>query len=611
VGQQIPVYSNDGVTLIGYRDSDTGIVTGLSGKPADSGPSTSLATQIGNSNSYITPVNGTTNGAPPGAVSYQTIPGYPGWSFWIDANGKSLGSTGPQGQFQPPAKVGSATGQLFKNVVGTTINTLGGNVAPGTNGPPGAPGTPESGTTGFSIPTAAKQFVNSIGAGGVADALSGGGGGGSLAPSDATNALQAALANASTIGNNAGNLAANYQPIAAPTIAGPGPISAATAAYGAPVQAGVATASQAQYQAAIHAQQVQAAQIAAIERAQAATVAATKVGPTALSNAAQIATGPEAEMRAHQLALADQYQNYIAGKEPSAAGIMLRQATDRNVANQYGLAAAASGMNTGLAQRTAMINAGEMNGNEAAQQAILRAQEIAQARGALSGIYDSTRGADIGLATNQAGFQQQTALANQSATNTSTLTQAQIDAARAQEQAQLTTGTSQFNAGQNNTRSIDQAQLSQAASLANQQANLSASTTNATLANQVALANAQYGTQASIANAGNVTQANSTSAQLANAISLANANNQTQANLTGAQLNTQVGIANGNNQVSTNALNQKAVNDLYGNQLTASGQQITGASNQADYYAKLAQAQAQKQASLVGAVSAVGAAALA
>lgn len=429
----------------------------------------------------------------------------------------------------------------------------------------------------------------------------GGAGGGALnsAPASVTDPIQAAIARSAAISDQQGQAAANYQPVAAPTVAGPGQIYAEFAQKGDPIQAAIAQAQAAEaaqvgqtvltpQQQAIQAQQIEAARIAQ-----------TQVGPTSLANAAQINTDPQAEMRAAQTGLVSGLQGAISGKEPSVAAIMLRNATDRNVANQYAMAQAANGMNTGFAQRTAMNNAAEMNQNAVMQQALLRAQEITAARGQLGSVLDSTRGADIGLATNQAGMQQQTNLANTGAQNTSTLTQAQIAAATATNQAQLQQGAATANQGANLQAGTTNATLGQQVALANAGAQNTTNQTNAQLTQGANLQNAQLGTQTAIANAGNQTQAATSSAQLANAVSLANANNQTQANVTGAQLGTQAAIATGNNQVSTNALNQKAVQDLTSNQLTGAGQAGQTAIGQGDVYAKLADAEAKRQAALL------------
>ena len=457
-----------------------------------------------------------------------------------------------------------------------------------------------------------------------------------------TDPIQAAIARQNAIADQAGQDRANFTATGAPTIATPAAIQASLAQQQQAIQAQQAQAQQAQAanvartaltpeQAAIQAQQIEAARIGQLQQAQVSNVGQTQVGPTAQAGAAQIDPALQAQIRQSQMGLVSGLEGAIAGKEPSAAEIMLRNATDRNVANQYALAQAATGMNTGLAQRTAMINAADASQQAIMQQALLRAQEIAAARGQLGGVLDSARGADIGLATNQAGLQQQANLANTGALNTSTLTQAQLSQQAAIQQAQLQQGASQFNAGQSNDAATANATLAQQAALANQQASMQAGTQNATLAQQVALANAgaqnqtyqqnaqlqqaanlqnaQLGTQASITNANNVTGANTASAQLANAVNLANAQNQSQANLATGQIQTQAAIANAGNAVATNNLNQKAQQDLAANQLTASGQAGQTSIGYGDVAAKMAEAEAKRQAALIGGISA-GAAAL-
>lgn len=555
--------------------------------------------------------------------------------------------------------------------------------------------------------SAAKAGVNSDGSVtpgyGTGNYGTPGAGGGGL-PADAISDVQNAIANQQRLGQQFNTMGNNYQPTAAPVAASPAAIQAAIAGTQAPIQAGNAQAQyaqaaqiaqtvQAQQQAAIRAQQVNspnlgpaalATQQAAIQaqmvpgahidpaaQAAYASIGRTMTGPTSLAD--QVNTAAQDQTREQQQQYIGGLNDTIAGKSPSVAEIMARNAMDRNIAGQYAMAAGASGMNTGLAQRTAMINAGNLNGDAIMQQALLRAQEIATARGQLGSALDSTRGQDLSLA----GMQEQQSQFNAGAQNTSTLTQAQLDAARATNMAQLESGTSQFNAGQTNARATNQAQLSQAADIANQGANLSAQTTNNTLDQQVALANqaarnqtdqqraimqqqamianqgatlsadtsnasmwnqvnlanaaagnatntanagftqaanlnnSSLGTQASIANANNTTSANTSNATLANAIQIANANNATQANVTGATLANNTNIANANNAVSTNALNQKAQQDLYGNAIAASGQQGTTSVGYANTYAELAKAAAMKDAAKTQAGGALLAAAVA
>jgi hypothetical protein len=280
-------------------------------------------------------------------------------------------------------------------------------------------------------------------------------------------------------------------------------------------------------------------------------------------------------------------------------GALLRAQEIANAQGQLGTnLAGVSGQDVGVAATQAQLQQQVALANQSATNTGAQAQLSADVQ---------TKLANAGFINTQnmtqAQLNQAINLANAGFRNTASTTQAQLDAAQAQLQAQLQTGTSQFNAGQVNTQNLNQAQLSQAAQLANQQANLAAGTTNATLAQQVQLANAaatnatntanagyaqaanlqnsQLGTQVSLDNANNTTSANTASAQLANAVNLANSQNQTQANLTTGQLQTQTNLANANNAVSTNALNQKATNDLASNQLTASGQNVTAANNQA------------------------------
>lgn len=402
-------------------------------------------------------------------------------------------------------------------------------------------------------------------------------------PPEIAQNIQGAIAQQNAIAAQMGQDRANYQNVAAPTAAGPGTIAAAMAGQVSPIQAGLANAMQAQ--AAQQAPAILTPQQAAI---QAQIAAAAQIAPTTLANAATLDPAQQAQMRAAQQGLISGLQGAINGTDPSIAAIMLRQATDRNVANQYALAQAANGMNTGLAQRTAMINAADMNQTAIAQQAMLRAQEIQAARGQLGSVLDSARGADIALATNQAGLQQQTNLANAGALNATAAQQAQLQQAAALQNAQLAQ-----QAGTTN------ATLAQQVALANSASQNDVNEQNAQLQQAAGLQNAQLGTQASIANAGNQTQANTASAQLANAVNLANANNQSQANTAAAQLNTQAAIANANNQVSTNALNQKAINDLTQNQLTATGQSGQTSVGYGNTYANLADAQAKRDAAVI------------
>lgn len=490
--------------------------------------------------------------------------------------------------------------------------------------------------------------------------LSGGGGAGATDPG-----IAAAAANSQSLGNKYSAAYDNFQPTAAPVaqaaqlaptvqaqqqaaIQYQNAQAAQIAAYqaaqqGAPVQAGMAQAGQAT-----------PAQIAANERAQASLAARTVLGPTALASQTQIApvdqatrtqlaptalsqsanidTSQEAQFRADQRGLVSGLQGTIAGTDPSVAALMLRQATDRNIANQYALAQSANGNQSGIALRQAMIGSSELNQQAIGQQALLRAQEIATARGQLGGVLDQGRTQDLNLAQGQAGLQQQTALANQSATNTgnitqlgadvqtklanagfvntqnmtqaqlnqaiqlanagfknnATTTQAQLDAATTQLNAQLQTGVSQFNAGQTNTTNNNQAGLTNAANIANAGFQTQASTTNANNTTSANTASATLANQIAIANANNQSAQNIAQGGYTNATNIANAGNQLQAGMTSAQLANAVAIANANNSNSaniaqggyTNAANiANASNQIQQQSVNQTGQQNAAANS--------------------------------
>jgi Chaperone of endosialidase len=472
--------------------------------------------------------------------------------------------------------------------------------------------------------------------------------------------LATAINNSQNLQNQFNQPATRYTaPVASASLIGP----VAQADMQAAIQAGVATAGQsqaghidstamAQQQAAIQAERVQAALVQRQNDIQAQQVTAaqagrTVVGPTALSGSTNLAptalsgqttidTTPQAEFRQGQEGLVAGLQGAIAGTDPSVAAIMLRQATERNQANQFAMAQAASGGNVGFAQRQAMMNAADINQQSIGQQALLRAQEIATARGQLGGALDQARGTDVGLATSQGGLAQQVNLANAGFTNTANMTQAQLDQAiklanagfkntATTTQAQLDQATAALNTQQANQVGLANANnaleaaktnvtLAQAAALANQSAEntaalqnaqnaLAAATKNAELAQAVALSNqsalnntsqvnAQLANATGIANAGNVTQAsvtnanNQTSAATSNKqfdtqTALANALAQNNANTTNANNATTVSRENANNAVQTNSQNITSTQNSAANTLNASNQGTTAANDKA------------------------------
>lgn len=332
------------------------------------------------------------------------------------------------------------------------------------------------------------------------------------------------------------------QGVTAPYV-GAGPTVSSTA----PVVAGLATAGQV----------TAPAPVAAAGVAPVATAAAAPV------TAATIATDPQAEMRARTRTLLDAMELQAAGLAPSAAEIALQRQTQKQLANSYALAADARGSNVVNALRGAMDNEAAVRQDAVGQMAELRAREQADAQGRLAGVLGQTRGQDIELAGQQAGFQQQANVVG----------------------AQLGTQASLQNATEANRHGALVAQLEQEAAQKNAERTLQAGTTNATL-----------GTQTSVSNAGNVTQANTAAAANASHEAVAQAQVQADmqklqaelgerageftanaanvANLDQAKLDIQTKMANLDAVLKQRGLDDAARQQLLNSWLTAQGQAL-------------------------------------
>lgn len=144
------------------------------------------------------------------------------------------------------------------------------------------------------------------------------------------------------------------------------------------------------------------------------------------SQAAQIGTmqeGQTSSARTDQAALIAQLQKMARG-EDSVAGQAAQQAATTGIANQQALMQ--SGRGGAAAGRMAAQNAANITSGLAGTSAIARAQERQQAVGQLGGVLQGVRGQDENLSLanaqiqnqrtmQQAGFNQQTGLANQQA----------------------------------------------------------------------------------------------------------------------------------------------------------------------------------------------------
>lgn len=142
--------------------------------------------------------------------------------------------------------------------------------------------------------------------------------------------------------------------------------------------------------------------------------------------AANINMAPQDQFRQQQLALASQLAGQASGTGPSITGMQGAQSQEAALAaSRAQLASARGGANPALARQAMQQNA-QTQQQIAQQTQIARLQEQMQAAGMLGNVAGQARGADIGLAQNQAelqqqaagqnaGFQQQTGLANQAA----------------------------------------------------------------------------------------------------------------------------------------------------------------------------------------------------
>lgn len=114
------------------------------------------------------------------------------------------------------------------------------------------------------------------------------------------------------------------------------------------------------------------------------------------------------QFRQSELTLAQQLGAQAIGAGPSLARAQLQEATDQNVRQQAGLAAlASSGMTPGAARYQIANQGAAIQQSSALQSAELRMAEEMDARQQLAGVLSQGRGADIGLAENQARLAQE------------------------------------------------------------------------------------------------------------------------------------------------------------------------------------------------------------
>lgn len=154
---------------------------------------------------------------------------------------------------------------------------------------------------------------------------------------------------------------------------------------------------------------------------------AATIGPVERYSGATIAGGPQAQTRDAQGQLISGLQARANGTGgPSVAELQMKQGQDAGLRSQLAAQAAQRGGANPLAQRNLAQNAAATNQQFVGQTADLRAQEQQQAQEQLGSVLSGVRGQDIGLATNQAGLDQQTGLAGMQAGNDRSTQNAQL-----------------------------------------------------------------------------------------------------------------------------------------------------------------------------------------
>lgn len=308
-----------------------------------------------------------------------------------------------------------------------------------------------------------------------------------------------------------------------------------------------------------------AATVGQAERAAAAGTAQVPVHEAARLNQAtvidrpdtlRVAAAGDSAARGVQTQMLDLMLRAAEGGAPSAAEIQMRRGMDAAIAAQRGMAASARGRNAWLAMHQAMNNAADIQQQVARNTAELRANEMAQARGALASAAEGVRAGDIGMSQFNAGAWNtarardqdaflRAALANQDATNRFALTRAELD-----QQAGM------FNAGNflaARERGLDRTQ----------QANLA----NASAANEFAVRQAMLEQEARQAYA-----------QRQQANQQFSATQQQSASFANADAANRAALAQGQIDLSQSAANQDAINRR--SELRTNVQQESGLANQ-------------------------------
>lgn len=233
-----------------------------------------------------------------------------------------------------------------------------------------------------------------------------------------------------------------------------------------PVQAGVSAAPAAAQSAGPGNLLAQVASVAPVQH--------TTVGPAAGYQAANVAATQGVDafggFRGGQEEAVNLLRNAATGAAPSAAEEAIRRQSAANIAQQMALRASARGTGVARAERAASDATAQIGAQMTSQLAQTRAAEQAQAREGLVTALSSARGQDLsGQGTNaqldaakaleQARLQQQAASEGAAAKNTLVGKQADVTSGEGIEGARLGTDVSKFTAQQGNEMALAQQKL--------------------------------------------------------------------------------------------------------------------------------------------------------
>lgn len=318
-----------------------------------------------------------------------------------------------------------------------------------------------------------------------------------------------------------------------------------------------------------------AAPLASSQNASAAGTAAANAGNAAMSRAANINTANNNQDRAAQQALNAQLTGIANGQAPSAGQLQFQQSQAANIAAQNAAAQSGrTGQNAQLIARNLAGNLAGQNSTAAAQGAQLSLQQQQAAQQQLASNLGTMAGQDAGLATSQAGLQQQTGLANQAAINA----QSALNSGY-QQQANLQ------GSAQAQQAALQNAQLGTQTNLANQAALQNQAQYNANLQQQAALAN-QGALNTMASQQGSLNQqtalANQAAINAQNQYNATNAQNMTLANMQSQGNQNQLAAQAGLSALGgINSLDQLQVqNEEAGLQAEQAEEQITNNFNQ-------------------------------